>query len=415
MKDERFSHADKMKKFTAYEKFVIGVLAFLQFTIVLDFMIMAPLGPLLMPALDVTAPQFGLVVSVYAFSAGASGFFAAGFADRFDRKHMLLFFYAGFVLGTLLCAIAQNYAFLVMARMITGIFGGVLGSISFAIITDIFPLEVRGRVMGVVQSSFAVSQVMGIPIGLFLSNHWGWHAPFFMIVVVSAAVGVLIAFKLRPVDAHIGLNAGRKAVHHLWKTVSTPRYIQAFLATALLVMGGYMLMPFASVFNVNNVGIPYHQLPLVFMVTGACSMFTGPYIGKLSDTVGRYKVFFAGSILTVSMVFIYTHLGISPIWLLMLVSVVMFMGVTSRIVSASALTSAVPTPSDRGAFMSINSSIQQVSGGLGSAAAGWIVVQNSDGTIQHFDTLGYVVMGAMVLTLFMMRRIDRMVSSKHVS
>src|SRR5712671_3743958 len=191
--------------FSRYQKFVIAMLAFLQFTIILDFMIVSPLGALLMPTLHINPQQFGLAVSSYAFSAGASGLLAAGFTDRFDRKRLLLFFYSGFVLGTLLCGIAPNYHFLLAARMITGLFGGVIGSISFAIIADLFPPESRGRVMGVVQTAFAASQVMGIPVGLFLANHWGWHAPFFLIVGVSSVVGVVVAFYMRPIDAHLKL------------------------------------------------------------------------------------------------------------------------------------------------------------------------------------------------------------------
>ena len=134
--------------FTRYQKFVVAVLAFLQFTIILDFMIISPLGALLLRDLHITTRQFGLVVSAYAFSAGASGLLAAGFADKFDRKRLLLFFYAGFLLGTLLCGVARSYAFLLGARIVTGVFGGVIGSIIMAIIADLFPLEVRGRVMG---------------------------------------------------------------------------------------------------------------------------------------------------------------------------------------------------------------------------------------------------------------------------
>jgi predicted MFS family arabinose efflux permease len=164
--------------FTRYQKSVVAIIAALQFTIILDFMILSPLGAILMPALHMSAKQFGSVVSAYAFSAGISGLLASGFADRFDRKRFLLFFYAGFVVGTLLCGLATTYEFLLAARIITGVFGGVVGSISFAIITDLFAPQQRGRVMGIVQTAFSASQILGLPLGLYLSNHLGWHAPF---------------------------------------------------------------------------------------------------------------------------------------------------------------------------------------------------------------------------------------------
>src|SRR6202161_123852 len=192
-------------KFSRYEKVVIGILGFLQFTVILDFMIISPLGAIVMPTLHISPQQFGLAVSSYAFSAGVSGFLAAGSADRFDRKRLLLFFYFGFMLGTLLCALAATYPMLLLARIVTGLFGGVIGSVVLAITTDLFPLEMRGRVMGFLGSGFAASQVLGLPAGLYFANHWGWHAPFLAILAVAVPVGLVILFTMRPVTAHLAL------------------------------------------------------------------------------------------------------------------------------------------------------------------------------------------------------------------
>jgi predicted MFS family arabinose efflux permease len=209
--------------FSPYQKTVVVILAFLQFTIVLDFMIVAPLGALLLRDMGISPSQFSAVVSAYAFSAGAAGLLAAGFADRFDRKKLLLFFYGGFVLGTFLCGVAPGYGSLLAARIVTGVFGGVIGSISFAIIADLFPFEMRGRVMGSVQSAFAGSQVLGIPAGLYLSNHLGWHAPFLMIAGLAAVAGVVIALKLQPINAHLALRGDHDPVAHLLRTLQRPR------------------------------------------------------------------------------------------------------------------------------------------------------------------------------------------------
>jgi len=387
---------------TSYEKFVVGILAFLQFTIILDFMILSPLGAVLMPGLHITPAQFGLVVSVYAFSAGASGLLAAGFADRFDRKKILLFFYFGFILGTFFCALAPSFPLLLAARMVTGLFGGVMGSIVFAITTDLFAYQMRGRVMGVIQTAFAASQVLGIPVGLFLSNHWGWHMPFFMIVGISLVVAGVIATHLRPIDSHLKNQPDRNPLHHLIQTLATPRYLQAFATTALLSTGGFMLMPFASAFSVHNLGISLDKLPLVYLITGCCSILTGPLVGRLSDTLGKFRVFSFGTALSILMMLIYTHLGITPLPLVVLVNAILFIGIFSRMIPAQALMSAIPSPTNRGAFMSISSAIQQFSGGLASALAGLIVIQNADGSLAHFDRLGYVVIGASLLTLGLM-------------
>jgi predicted MFS family arabinose efflux permease len=393
-----------------YQKFVVALLAFLQFTVILDFMTLSPLGATLMPALHITPTQFGLAVSAYAFSAGTSGLLAAGFADRFDRKRFLLFFYAGFVLGTLFCGLAPTYPLLVAARMFTGVFGGVLGSIVFAITTDLFPFEMRGRVMGFVQTAFAASQVLGIPVGLYLANIWGWHAPFLMIVVVSLLVGVAIVLYLKPIEGHL---AGEKrpgnAFSHLIATVTKPRHLQAFGTTALLATGGFMLMPFGSAFTVHNLGIAIERLPLIYLITGFCTIFTGPLIGRASDRIGKYKTFVFGTALGVAVVILYTHLGTTPLPVVVLVNAAMFVGIFSRMIPAQALMSAIPEPRERGAFMSVSSSLQQISGGIASVLAGLIVSEGPGGAIVHFEQLGYVVAGSSLVTLFMMNRIRKLV------
>jgi len=403
--------------FSPYEKFVIAIIALIQFTVVLDFMVLSPLGAILMPSLNISTSQFGLVVSAYAFSAGASGLCAAGFADRFDRKKMLLFFYTGFVCGTFFCGTVNSYVLLLCARVITGIFGGVIGSISFAIITDTFSMQVRGRVMGVVQMAFAASQVLGIPVGLYLATHLNWHAPFMMIAAVATLVGVVIALKLKPVTEHLKGKQDKNAFIHLWHTASNPFYLRGFAATMLLATGGFMIMPFSTVFLVNNVHIPETRLSEIFFITGMASIITGPYLGKQADKYGKFLLFVFGSILSMIMVMIYTHLGTNPVWVVILTNIVLYTGISSRMISSSALISGVPEMQDRGAYMGINSSIQQVSGGIASFVAGLIIFQPAkNAPLQHFDTVGYVAACSMLITLGMMFVINRHVSRKlHVA
>ena len=402
----------KEKTFTRYDKFIIAILAILQFTLVLDFMVLSPLGAQLLVELNITTAQFGWVVSAYAFSAGASGLLAAGFADKFDRKKLLLFFYTGFIAGTFLCGIAPDYNFLLMARIVTGIFGGVIGAVSFAIITDLFKLEVRGRVMGVVQMAFAASQVMGLPVGLYLANKWGWHSPFIMIVGLSVIVGIAIIVYMKPINEHLKIQSDRNALQHLGKTISNLTYLKAFAATILLATGGFMLMPFGSAFSINNLGITMEQLPLLYMITGIFSIGIGPLAGKLSDKIGKYKMFVIGSVISMVMVLIYCNLDVTPLWIVIVINVIMFAGIMARIIPSSALMTAIPDPQDRGAFMGINSSIQQISGGVAAAVAGMIVVQTSTGKLEHYDILGYVVVGAMVITIVMVYWLNQLVIQK---
>lgn len=401
------------EKFSPYQVIVLLLLALTQFTVVLDFMVMSPLGDMLIKSMSLTTSQFGFAVSAYAFSAGASGLMTAGFADRFDRKKLLLFFYIGFIAGTLFCGLATNYPMLLAARVFTGIFGGVIGSISLAIAVDLFPLQQRGRAMGFMQMGFGASQVLGIPISLYVANHWGWQAPFLMIVVISAIIWIAIWWKLRPVTVHLSLKNEKTAFIHLWHTIRERHYRIGFLTTALLSLGGFMMMPWGSTFAVNNLQVSYAQLPVLFMVAGVASLIIMPLVGKLSDRIDKFKIFTIAAVWMMITVVIYTNLGPVPFALIILMNILMMIGIMSRMVPAMALTSALPKMQDRGAFMSINSSLQQIAGGIAAAIGGMIVVQKSQASpLEHYDTLGYVSVIIICLNIWMVFRVDRIIKAR---
>jgi predicted MFS family arabinose efflux permease len=234
------------------------------------------------------------------------------------------------------------------------------------------------RVMGFVTTAFATSQVMGIPLGLYVSNAWGWHAPFLMIAAVSAVVGIAIFATLRPINAHLQQVRDRNPLHHLLATVLKPRHQWGFAATMLLALGGYMLMPFGSTFTVNNLGIPLDELPMIYMVTGVAASFAGPVVGRISDAAGKYRTFAVGSLLAIAIVIYYTHRAVTPLAGVMALNVAMFTAIGARQVSAQALAAAIPAAPDRGAYMSISSSMQQLAGGVASFFAGLLVTQNGE-------------------------------------
>lgn len=400
--------------FSGYQKFVIFLLAITQFTVVLDFMVMSPLGDIMMKTLRITTSQFGVAVSAYAFSAGISGLLTAGFADKFDRKKLLLFFYIGFIMGTFFCAMAPTYELLLAARIITGLFGGVIGSISMAIIADLFSLQQRGKVMGFVQMGFGVSQVLGIPIGLYIANAWGWHIPFYWIGIMAALIAFTIGIKLKPITQHLSLQKDKTAFQHLWHTIAKRNYRIGFLATALLSIGGFMMMPFGSAFAINNLKITNEQLPLLFMITGLATLISMPFIGKLSDKVSKFKIFSFATISAAIVINIYSHFSNTPFWIVLVTNVLMMVCIMSRIVPSSALTSAVPAAPDRGAFMSINSSLQQMAGGFGAMLAGVIIVQKDNfSPLEHYDTLAMIASGVMLVTIFLIYRVNKIVSAKY--
>ena len=393
--------------FSGYQKLVIGMLAFLQFAVILDFMLMAPLGAVILPALSITPAQFGTVVSAYAFAAGISGLLTAGFADRYDRKKLLLFFYAGFILGTLWCGLAQSFESLLLARIVTGLFGGVIGSVVLAIATDLFPPQMRGRVMGFIQTAFAASQILGIPIGIYLSNQWNWHVPFLALAALGLLGGLLIAAFMKPVADHLNVPQQHSAFVHLSQTVTEPRHLLPFVSVLFLATGGFMLMPFSSAFTVNNLGISLHDLPIIYLVTGIATIFVGPMVGKAADSFGKLRVFYIGTGLTIVMVLIYTHLGVSTLFVVTAINVVLFIGIFSRMIPFQALMSQVPAQSQRGSFNAINASLSQLAGGVASLVAGHIVQQDADGKIHHYDIAGYVVVATSLLACVLLWRIQR--------
>lgn len=399
--------------FTGYQKLVIAILALTQFSVVLDFMVMSPLGDMIMKAMTLTPKQFGVAVSAYAFSAGISGLLTAGFADKFDRKKLLLFFYTGFILGTVFCGLAGNYYLLIGARIFTGLFGGVIGSISLAIVADVFDIHHRGRVMGFVQMGFGASQVLGVPVSIKLAAHMGWQAPFIMVAILAVLILALGAWKLQPVDKHLAIKNDKNALLHLWHTVENPQYRMGFLTMSLLAVGGFMMMPFGSAFAINNLKINNNDLFMLFMVSGVASLIIMPLIGRFSDKIDKFKLFAIASLWMTTMVIIYTNLSATPLWEVMLLNVLMMMGIMSRFVPAGALTSGLPDMKDRGAYMSISSSLQQIAGGIAAVVSGQIVRQaNPTAPLEHYNLVGYVTAGIAIICIIMMYRVSTIVKQK---
>lgn len=388
---------------------MIILLALTQFTVVLDFMVMSPLGDILMKSMNLTTSQFGFAVSSYAFSAGISGLLTAGFADKFDRKKLLQFFYIGFIIGTFFCSTAINYQMLIAARIVTGLFGGVIGSISMAIVADLFLIEQRGRVMGFLQMGFGTSQVLGIPISLLIANKLDWQAPFMMIVILATIVWLLILFKLKPVNKHLESKNEQNPIKHLLHTITKKEYRVGFMATAMLSLGGFMMMPWGSAFAINNLHVTPHQLPFIFMISGISTLIIMPLVGKLSDKIDKFYLFALASLWLMAVVIIYTNLTPVHISIIMILNVMMMLGIMSRMVPSMALVSALPKLHDRGAFMSINSSLQQITGGIAAGIGGMIIVQKDKlSPIEHYNTLGYVIVVLILICIYMVYRVSKL-------
>lgn len=402
-------------KFTRYQFLLVTIIAVVLMTIVLDFMLTAALSAILLPKLNITTQQFGLLASAYPISAGVTAILLSGYADKFDRKKLLLFFYSGFLLGVLFCATAPSFEVLVVARIITGIFGGVVGPICFAIIADLFETTQRGRAMGFLQMASAGSQILGLPLALYLASEWDWHLAFGLIFFIGIIATFLVIWKINPVDKHLIIPAKVNPLLHSLDIISNRNYLIVFLNNTLLVAGDVILMTFSAAFCSNNLGVALDDLPLLYGIAGVATFIFSPLIGRLTDKFGTLNIFVAGTIITIMTVTVFTNLGINPLWSVIIVHTLLFLGINARSISSSAIGTVVPEVEDRGAYMAVDAAMQLGIAGLAAMLAGWIVFQSEDGMINNFPTLGLVVISLMILTIGLMFIITRMVKRRNIA
>ncbi|MFK8162190.1 MAG: MFS transporter [Lewinella sp.] len=387
---------------STYQKGLIFILACLLFSIVVDYMALSALSAVLLPALELTTKEFGILVSAYAFSAGISGFLATGFADSFDRKQLLMVYYGGFLAGILLCALAHSFVVLLIARIVTGISGGVVASICFAIVADLFAPDQRGRVMGYVQLAFAASLVAGLPLALYLATNFDWHLLYGVFLVFGLIFLSIVFFKVKPVNQHLNTTQAVASPKHSLHVMSNQSYWTVFLNNVFLVLGDVMFMTFGSAYLTNNLGVSLDDLPILFGLGGVATILLSPVVGRFTDRYGKLKVFTVSTVVTMIIVGIFSQLGSVSFWLIALVHTLLFAGINARMIAATAMTTLVPNQQDRGAFMSLDASLQQLAGGVAAIAVGWIVFQATDGKVQGYPILGGVVIGVMLMTIGLM-------------
>lgn len=376
--------------FSRKEMILLALMAAVNFNHIVDFVIMMPLGPLLMRMFQISPHQFGLLVSSYTFSAGASGLLASFFIDRFDRKSCLIFFYLGFGFGTLACALAPTYITLLLTRSITGVFGGVLGALVLSIVSDAISYERRGTAMGIVMGSFSLASVLGVPFGLYLANLFGWHAPFVFLGLFAIINLVGLWLWVPSMKGHLNHSSPRHTpIQSLRHILRTPKQVVALSFIFFLVLGQFSIIPFLSQSFIANSGMLESQLPLIYLFGGICSMFASPLVGRLSDRFGKKIIFQISVWLSLLPILGITNLGVHPLWVLLAISSSFFIVMSGRMVPAMAMISATATPEYRGSFMSITSAVQQFSAALASYIAGMIVVQGEAGHLLHFDKAGY--------------------------
>lgn len=370
------------------ERPVLWALAAIQFTTILDFLIVMPLGPQYMRVLKINAGQFGLIVSAYALSAGVCGV-AAGFVlDRFDRKSALLWLYAGFGLGTLCCALAPSYPLLVAARVVAGAFGGVSAALILAIIGDVVPPERRGRAMGLVMSSFSVASICGVPLGLALATHLSWHVPFFALAGLSLVILAATGKVLPPLRGHLRHHGAGNGLSRMLGVIREPSHLMAFLFMAVLTCAGFLVFPYISSYMVSNVGLTEAQLPLIYLAGGLCTLVSLNWIGRWADRAGKLRVFMIVSLTTAVPILLLTNLPRVPLAFAVATTTLLMVCMSGRMVPAMALMTGSVEARHRGGFMSVNSAVQQFAAGFAAYASGSIMGQTHDGQITRFPLVG---------------------------
>jgi MFS transporter, DHA1 family, inner membrane transport protein len=391
------------------ERIILMILAAVQFTTIVDFMIVMPLGPQLMRTLEITPAQFGMIVSSYTFAAGAAGLVASSIVDRFARRATFMTLNAGFLLGTLACALAPNYHTLVAARILTGAFGGILGGMAMAIIGDVFPEERRGRATGSLMTGFALASVAGVPFGLYLGTNYGWHVPFVVLAIGGIPALVLSRIVLPPLDTHLGTEQDGRGHEHplasLVETFSEGNHLKAFALIVTLMVGNFTVFPYLSAYLVGNVGMAENQLPLVYIAGGLLTFIASPIVGRLADRHGKLTVYRYVAPASILMMLVITHLPPVPTAISVAVFGTMMVCNVGRMIPAMAMVTSSVEPRRRGSFLSANSSVQHIACGLGAYIGGLIIAEGTNHRIEHFGTVGWIAALSTALSLWLAGRI----------
>ena len=395
------------------ERIILILLAALNFTHILDFMIMMPLGNYLMPYFHISPQQFSILVSAYTISAAVSGFAAAFFVDAYDRKKVLLIAYIGFLIGTIGCGLAPTYTTLFFARTFAGIFGGLIGAQVLSIVADTFIYERRGAAMGAIMSAFALASTFGVPFALYLANLSSWHAPFLLVGVLGIALIPLIWRFLPSMSAHIqqtvegDLQAKKWAI--MTDILKNDNQYKALIFSGLIMFGHFLIIPFINPYMELNVGFSKNITPLIYLVGGISSFFASNILGRLSDQYGKLRIFMICVFSALPLVFIITNLPPMQAYIPVLVLFgIWFMAATGRGVTSGAMVSNVVNSEQRGSFQSFNSSMQQLGSGLASLLTGSIVTANVvSGKLEHYDIVGYLSILVLLVCVFLGRNIFR--------
>ena len=389
------------------EWLLLLMLAAVQFTVAVDFVIMMPLGPQLMRIFGIDTPAFNFAVSAYSGAAGISGLGAAFFLDRFDRKTALLMVYAGFTIGTLLCALAPTYETLVLARALAGLFGGIVGGIGLAMVGDLVPDARRASAVGTVMSAFSVAQVAGVPLGLYFADKLGWHVPFLLLAALSGIIWVFAIGRLPKARGHLRTSRGETPFRRFLGILANANHLRALALMSVITFGGFMIIPDLANYLVSNVQLNNAELRWVYLIGGGTTLFTMNGVGRLADRFGRMRLFTIMMFCSIVAAFVSTHLPVVPAAVAVAASTFFMISMTGRFVPAMAIITSCVEQEHRGGFMSVNSAVAQFSGALAATAAAWVIHDGANHQLVGFGKVAWLYVGWAIIGLWLASGIRR--------
>lgn len=368
-----------LQPLTRTELRLILVLAAINFTHILDFVIVMPLGDQLRHQLSINPQQFGFIVSVYGIAAVVAGVLAASIVDRYDRKTVLLTAFMGFILATIYCGLAPNYTHLLVARSLAGLFGGLASSGIMAIIGDVFPDRKRGKAIGAVTSAFAVASILGLPIGLSLANSFrDWRVPFLAIAGLGVIVWILAAVRLPQLVGH------RLEQHASpWKQFAAvarqSNHLWSFIFMLMMVYGTFIVIPYIAPYFLANCGRTQDDLPILYAIAGVGALVMMNVIGHLTDRFGARKMFLITGGGAVVMTYVITNLPVVSLPVAILATTAFMVLASGRVVPAQTMMLRSADPKLRGAFTNLNTAVSHFATGTGPIIAGLIIGEESPG------------------------------------
>ena len=385
--------------------FIIFLLAACQFVHVMDFMVMMPLNPFLRESMQIDIKAFNYLISAYAFSAGAFALIAAPFIEKFDRKYALLFLLLGFILGTFGCAFAKDYNQLIIARIVSGAFGGMTGTMVISMVGDLVPIHKRAFAMSMIMVAFSLSSIVGMPVGIYLADNFTWSSPFLAIAILSIVVLLACFIFLPNVNDHLNGSTNKQNIFDVFKrSLFDANQRNALILMFLVIIGQFTVIPTISAYMVTNVGLEKTDLTYIYMIGGIATTITMPLIGKWADRSSRSNIFTLMILLSLVPIFILTRLGEGSVQEALLVTVPFFIFISGRMVPAHTIIASAVAQNQRAGFMSINTAVREFAAAISTQIAAFVII-DSGSSIENYEIIGYIAIFSSLIALFFVRKI----------